>query len=69
MLRHMKNKVIGDCQHGFTKGKRCLTKSVAFYNRVTTLVSKGRATDLIYPDLSKAQDIVPHNILMFKFNR
>ncbi|CAM4577658.1 unnamed protein product [Lepidochelys olivacea] len=64
ILKHLEErKVIRNSQHGFTKGKSCLTNLIAFYDEITGSVDEGKAVDLLFLDFSKALDTVSHSTL------
>ncbi|CAM5116510.1 unnamed protein product, partial [Natator depressus] len=67
ILKHLEErKVIRNRQHGFTKGKSCLTNLIAFYDEITGSVGEGKAVDMLFLDFSKAFDTVSHSILASK---
>jgi len=48
---HVKeNQGIRPSQHGFVKGRSCLTNLISFYDQVTRLVDEGKAVDVVYLD-------------------
>ncbi|KAK4829233.1 hypothetical protein QYF61_002498 [Mycteria americana] len=56
--RHVQaNQGIRPSQHGFMKGRSCLTSLTSFYDQVTHLVDEGKAVDVICLDFSKAFDM------------
>ena len=55
IIRHLQiNELIKPSQHGFWKGRSCLTHTVTMY------IDQGLPVDSIYLDFSKAFDRVPH---------
>ena len=64
-----RNQLIKESQHGFRKGKSCLTNLLDFLENVTNLVDKGIPVDVIYLDFQKAFDKVPHQRLLYKLRK
>ncbi|KAK4814697.1 LOW QUALITY PROTEIN: hypothetical protein QYF61_025523 [Mycteria americana] len=63
--RHVQdNQGIRARQHGFMKGRSCLTNLMSFYDKVTHLADEGKAGDVVYLDFSKAFDTFSHSILL-----
>jgi len=58
--------LIRNSQHGFTKGRSCLTNLLDFFEIVTKAVDEGNSVDFVYLDFAKAFDKVPHRRLLKK---
>ena len=67
LVEHMSNNnLFCDEQHGFIKGKSCVTQLLEFMEDVTEALDQGCEVDIIYLDFYKAFDKVPHKRLLEK---
>ncbi|CAM4592116.1 unnamed protein product, partial [Lepidochelys kempii] len=69
IVRHIeKHKLLCKSQHGFCKGRSCLTNLLEFLEGVNKHVNKGDPGNIVYLDFQKAFDKVPHQRLLCKLN-
>ena len=67
IVHHLvKNTIICKNQHGFQKGKSCLTQLIPHIDTVLQNLQNNMDTDVIYLDYAKAFDKVDHQILLKK---
>jgi len=67
IVQHLEfNGLINDSQHGFRKGRSCLTNLLTFLDKVSGYVDTGTDVDVIFLDFAKAFDKVPHQRLIGK---
>jgi len=69
LLEHFKqNKYFSDKQFGFLKGRSTVTQLLSMLDDWTELLESGGRIDVIYTDLEKAFDKVPHHRLISKLH-
>ena len=61
-----KNDLLDPNQHGFRKGRSCLTQLLKHYDSILQNYNSGAETDVLYLDFAKAFDKVDHNLLIAK---
>ena len=61
-----KYNLLKDTQHGFLRGRSCLTNLLEYTEIISKWVDDGSPVDVIYLDFQKAFDTVPHQRLLIK---
>ena len=62
----IKNNLFNDNQHGFRKGRSCISQLLDHYNKIIEDLEKGYRNHVIYLDFAKAFDKVHHEVLLQK---
>nr|VZI22024.1 unnamed protein product [Spirometra erinaceieuropaei] len=63
------NHLLSDSQHGFRKGRSCVTNLLYCLEHWTRAVDRGDMVHATYIDFKKAFDSVPHHRLLYKLSR
>ena len=70
MFDHLeKSELIRDSQHGFRRGRSCLSNLLVFLDKVTRAVDEGNCVDVVFLDFAKAFNKVPHQRLLVQLRR
>ena len=64
-----KYKLIRDSQHSFRKGRSGVTNLLLFLNQILRCADEGFCVDIVFLDLAKAFDKVPHQRLLEKLRK
>ena len=60
------NYILNPNQHGFRRGRSCLSELLAHYEEILENANNGKGTDTVYLDFAKAFDKVDHCLLLKK---
>ena len=67
IVAHMEDHhLFNNDQHGFRRGRSCLSKLLAHYDWVLHSLAEGKNVDVVFLDFAKAFDKVDHGILLHK---
>ena len=70
MERHIEEQMImSEMQHGFRKLRSTSTNLLQFTNEVINIANGSKSVSIVYTDLRKAFDRVPHDLLLFKLSK
>ena len=62
------NNLLNNSQHGFRKGRSCVSQLLNHYDKILSLLESGLNVDVIYLDFAKAFDKVDHAIVLSKLS-
>ena len=68
LLSHIKS-LLHPAQHGFVSGKSCTTQLLSALNTIGENLDRGKETDVVFMDMSKAFDRVDHCTLLHRLSK